>query len=154
MARRAEADRSAPDDGRSQPTRRTNMTKTKTNGASTLRGRFAALRAALAAAMLEREGEIDAMLTALVAREHVVFLGIPGTGKSMLSRAIADAVTATHFEYLMTRFSTPDDFIGPYSLKALDHDSYMRVLKGRACDSEIVFLDEIFKSNAASLNAL
>jgi MoxR-like ATPase len=49
-----------------------------------VRAKFAAARRDLAAALIERDDEIDLVLTALVAREHVLLVGPPGTAKSLL----------------------------------------------------------------------
>ena len=46
--------------------------------------KFATARTDLAAALIERDEEIDLVLTALVANEHVLLVGPPGCGKSLL----------------------------------------------------------------------
>ena len=50
---------------------------------------FAALRTSLGAALIERADESDAISTALIAREHVLFVGPPGTAKSAAARLVA-----------------------------------------------------------------
>jgi hypothetical protein len=83
----------------------------------------AAVRDDLTTSLLEREAAVEAALLALLTGEHVVFLGPPGTAKSLLVRSICERLTgATYFERLLTRFSTPEELFGPLSLAALEQD--------------------------------
>jgi MoxR-like ATPase len=116
-------------------------------------------------ALLERDHTIYLAWVALISREHFVQLSEPGTAKSELVRQIkarikargikGRQVDASYFEYLMTEFSTPDELFGPIDLKRYsDKGEYARITTSSAVDSEVVFLDEIFKANSAVLNAL
>lgn len=116
---------------------------------------------ALNSAFIERGPEIRSLLVALVAREHVLLLGDPGTGKSALTNAICaaiePAVGATDtgsFTVLMTRYTVPEEVFGPVSLTGLERDEYRRVTKGYLPTARVAFLDEIFKANSAILNSL
>jgi MoxR-like ATPase len=114
-----------------------------------------ALRDELRTALLERETAIEAALLALLAGEHLLLLGPPGTAKSLLVRAICERISgATYFERLLTRFSTPEELFGPLSLAALERDQYRRVPAGTLVEAHIAFLDEVFKANSAILNSL
>jgi len=115
---------------------------------------FMALRSALRAALVERDTEIDAILCALLAREHVVLLGPPGTAKSLLARMISAAIDGTYFEWLLTKFSVPEELFGPVSISALKSDRFERMIHGKLPTAEVAFLDEVFKANAAILNNL
>jgi MoxR-like ATPase len=97
---------------------------------------------------------IRLLLVALVAGEHVVLIGPPGTAKSAIVRSLARLVRARYFEYLLTRFTEPNEIFGPVDIKAFREGQYRRRVEGMIPDSEIVFLDEIFKSSSAILNAL
>src|ERR1700733_13945065 len=77
------------------------------------------LRTDLNSVFPERRGVIDGALGAVLAGEHVLLLGPPGTAKSALVRAIASAFGGSYFERLLTKFSTPEELFGPISLKAL-----------------------------------
>lgn len=113
-----------------------------------------ALRAEMNAALYERAVEIDCVLTALLAGEHVLLLGPPGTGKSALVNVLAGALDTRSFAKLFTRFTTPEEVFGPYSLSGIKADRYERVVDGYLPTAEVAFLDEIFKANSAILNAL
>ncbi|MCB9542499.1 MAG: AAA family ATPase [Myxococcales bacterium] len=104
---------------------------------------------------VERDALVDAALAALVAGEHLLVIGPPGTAKSQLAAALCDAITgARGFEWLLTRFTTPEELFGPVSLRALEDDRYERLVAGKLPDAHVVFLDEVFKASSAILNAL
>lgn len=111
-------------------------------------------RGELNARLIERDEEIFACLTALVAGEHVLLVGPPGTGKSMLGDAISELLHGQRFTYLMTKFTAPEEVFGPISLKGLQNDQYVRITTGKMPEAEVAFLDEIFKSSSAILNTL
>ncbi len=113
------------------------------------------LRRELAGRFLEREPVIDGLLCALVARAHVLVLGPPGTGKSELAHEVCRRVEgARYFQWLLTRFTTPEELFGPVSLKALEEDRYTRVTDGKLPRAHVAFLDEVFKASSAILNTL
>lgn len=97
---------------------------------------------------------IRLMCVAIVAGEHCVLLGPPGTAKSALIRTLAQLLQTTYFEYLLTRFTEPNELFGPVDINAFRQGQYRRNTRGMLPEAEIVFLDEIFKSNSAILNAL
>jgi len=123
---------------------------------TTARTSLGAVQKALSGAFLQRDAVIRAMLCALVAREHVLLLGPPGTAKSALARAFSVCIGsgASFFQWLLTRFSTPEELFGPISLAALKIGKFLRVIAGKLPEARIAFLDEIFKANSAILNAL
>jgi len=97
---------------------------------------------------------IRLLLIAIVAREHVVVIGPPGTAKSALIKSLAQLLDARYFEYLLTRFTEPNELFGPVDIQAFRDGSYRRKTEGMLPEAELVFLDEIFKSNSAILNSL
>ncbi len=102
----------------------------------------------------EREELAELLVLALLSRQHVCILGPPGTGKSAMARALASHFNAKYFEYLITRFTTPEELLGPIDLKKLEEGLFVRVTTSMLPEAEIAFLDEIFKGNSAILNTL
>lgn len=116
---------------------------------------FRALRDALNGAFFERTAEVRALIVALLAEEHVLLLGPPGTGKSALTVAFTSAFDgATYFERLLTPFSVPEEVFGPFSINGLQNDRYERQIQGYLPTATVAFLDECFKANSAILNSL
>src|SRR4051794_10779464 len=96
-----------------------------------VRDKFAAARKELAAALIERDDEIDLVLTALLADEHVLLVGPPGSAKSLLLDSLLSWTGGTRFGILFTRFTVPEECFGPVSLAALREDRYVRVTTGK-----------------------
>jgi MoxR-like ATPase len=119
-----------------------------------VREKFALARKELSAAMIEREDEIDLVFTALIAGEHVLLVGPPGCGKSLLLDSVLKWTGGSRFSILLTKFTTPEELVGPVSLVALKEDKYLRVTAGKLPEADACFLDEIFKGSSAVLNTL
>jgi MoxR-like ATPase len=103
---------------------------------------------------LDKAELVRLLLVTLVAGEHMLIVGPPGTAKSALVRQLARLIDARYFEYLLTRFSEPNEIFGPIDIKAFREGTYVRRVEAMLPDADIVFLDEIFKSNSAILNSL
>lgn len=108
----------------------------------------------LEATFLGKSEAVRLMLVAAIAGEHMVLIGPPGTAKSALIRLFAKLVDATYFEYLLTRFTEPNEIFGPIDIQAFRSGEYQRRMDGMLPQAEIVFLDEVFKANSAILNSL
>ncbi|MBA2176876.1 AAA family ATPase [Halobacillus locisalis] len=113
------------------------------------------IKSALNQKYFEREEEIEALLTAMLAKQHVLFIGVAGTGKSMLSAELNNIVEGSdYFQWLLNQFSTPEELFGVLSLKELEQGVYKRNTSNKLPESHFAFLDEIFKANSAILNSL
>lgn len=103
---------------------------------------------------LDKQEIIRLLVIAAIAGEHMVLVGPPGTAKSAMIRMFARLVDARYFEYLLTRFTEPNELFGPVDIKEFREGRYTRRTENMLPEAEIVFLDEIFKSNSAILNSL
>lgn len=113
------------------------------------------IKTALNAKFYERENEVEAILIALLSRQHMLMIGPAGTAKSALAVELAKIVQGTkYFQWLLTRFSSPEELFGPLSLKDLEQGIYKRNTELKMPEANLVFLDEIFKANSAILNSL
>ncbi len=116
--------------------------------------KFTDVRTALCGALIEREEEIDLCLTALIAQEHVLLTGPPGTGKSMLADALVKWMHGSKFSLQINKFTVPEEVFGPISLSGLKADRYARITTGKMPEADVVFIDEIFKASSAILNTM
>jgi MoxR-like ATPase len=119
-----------------------------------LPARLAFLAKTLETQFLGKDEVIRLLLIATIAGEHAVLIGPPGTAKIALIRMFARLLQAQYFEYLLTRFTEPNEIFGPVDIAAFREGRYQRRIEGMLPEAEIVFLDEVFKSNSAILNAL
>lgn len=116
---------------------------------------FTVLRKLVSSSLIERDAEVDAITLALVARCHVLFVGPPGTAKSLVARLVSQAVDARYCERLLSPTTPPEALFGPPDLKALtDSGEYKHISHGTITEAEIVFLDEFFRGSDAIRDTL
>lgn len=105
--------------------------------------------------LVGREETIKLSLLTLLTQENLILFGPPGTAKSEVSRRISKVIAdGDYFEYLLTKFTTPEEIFGPLSISDLKQDRFHRKTDGYMPTSHTVFLDEIFKANSSILNSL
>lgn len=108
----------------------------------------------LSSHFLDKQEIIRLLMVSAIAGEHMVLIGPPGTAKSAMIRMFSRLIDASYFEYLLTRFTEPNEIFGPVDIKEFREGRYVRRSENMLPQAEIVFLDEIFKSNSAILNSL
>ena len=98
---------------------------------------------------------VDLLGITLLARENAFLLGPPGTAKSAIIRALSNGVEdGKNFEYLLTRFTEPNEIFGPFDIRKLKEGDLSTNTEGMMPEASMVFLDEIFNANSAILNSL
>ncbi len=112
------------------------------------------IRDFLLSTFVGRETEVHAILTALVSGEPAILVGEPGTAKTALVERLARLINGKYFYYLLSRFTEPDELLGPLDIDALRRGQYRRITAGRLPEAHLVFLDEVFKASTAIRNIM
>ncbi|MGW5032025.1 AAA family ATPase [Streptomyces nigra] len=101
----------------------------------------------------ERDDVVRTLVVTLLAGQHSLMLGPPGTAKSELARDLTSRVEgASYWEILLSKFTSPTRMFGPIDVGALARGEYHQVYEGRATTAHVAFMDEIFKCSTAALN--
>lgn len=108
-----------------------------------LKGRFAA-----------RDAAIDLLVLGVVCQENVLLVGPPGTAKTQLIWRFTDLIAASGFHYLLTSFTEPTELFGPVDVEQFKKGSYRIQTKNMLPESQVVFLDEVFRGSSPILNSL
>jgi MoxR-like ATPase len=104
--------------------------------------------------LVERELLVEAVILCAVAGEHLLVVGPPGTAKSQAVRRVASGLGGRYFEYLLGRFTEPNEVFGPVDLRRL-RDGIVEVeTAGMLPEADVAFLDEVFLGSTAILNTL
>lgn len=104
---------------------------------------------------VERDAVIDCMMYALVSGQSMLMLGLPGTAKSALTYELCSRIeNGQYFQWMLNKTSDPSEILGPFSIKEMENDKFMRVTTGKLPEAHIAFIDECFKANAPVLNIL
>lgn len=125
-----------------------------TEDVSDLVGRVALVIEHESERLVERRLLFELLMLALIAREHVLFIGPPGTGKSAAVKLAAQQFQGRYFEYLIGRFTEPGELFGALDLVALGEGEMRPVTRNMLPEANIAFLDEVFLGSTAILNAL
>lgn len=120
-----------------------------------LREKFILVANGLKSNLVERDDEIDVLIWAILARLNILFLGMPGIAKTLMTTLFAGSIEeAEIFSRLMTKTTVPEELFGMYKLSKLELDVYERNIKDTILTAHFAILDEIFKANTSILNSL
>src|SRR6185295_10036296 len=97
---------------------------------------------------------IDLMGICLIGGENLFILGPPGTAKSALVHQLAARLEGRTFDYLLTRFTEPNELFGPFDIRKLREGELQTNTEGMLPEASLVFLDELLNANSAILNSL
>ncbi|MEU2396553.1 AAA family ATPase [Streptomyces pseudogriseolus] len=115
--------------------------------------RLRAVCGELSTRFFERDDVVRTLVVTLLAGQHSLVLGPPGTAKSELARELTGRIDgAAYWEILLSKFTAPTRMFGPIDVAALARGEYRQVYDGRATTAHVAFIDEIFKCSTAALN--
>src|ERR1700748_1980816 len=84
---------------------------------------------------------VDLLGISLLARENLFLLGPPGTAKSAIVRLLSSCVEdGKNFEYLLTRFTEPNEIFGPFDIRKLKDGELITNTEGMMPEASMVFL--------------
>ena len=109
------------------------------------------LRTAIVQAMVGQTSVVDEVLLALVASGHVLIEGVPGLGKTLLVRALAQAIALPYARIQFTPDMMPSDITGHAVLDPGSRE--LRVVRGPVF-TQILLADEINRAPAKTQSAL
>ena len=110
--------------------------------------------APMKSAFVGKDEIIDLLGVCLVAGENLFLLGPPGTAKSALVQDLARRIEGRVFDYLLTRFTEPNELFGPFDIRKLREGELVTNTEGMLPEASLVFLDELLNANSAILNSL
>ena len=113
--------------------------------------RLDSLRSAIGEAMVGQSAVIDQVLVALVASGHVLIEGVPGLGKTLLVRALAQALALSQARVQFTPDMMPSDITGHAVLDPVTRE--LRVVRGPVF-THVLLADEINRAPAKTQSAL
>lgn len=97
---------------------------------------------------------IDLIGICLAGGENLFLHGPPGTAKSALIQDLARRIDGQVFDYLLTRFTEPNELFGPFDIRKLREGELVTNTEGMLPEASLVFLDELLNANSAILNSL
>lgn len=137
-------------------TRRHPSKKNATSRRRSPQQKFALARDEMNKTLIERDGEVSVLLAAVIAGENPLFVGDPGTGKSLMVDAFLRWIkdNVKKFSILMSKSTKPDEIVGPLSVTAYKEDRLVRITGNFLPSAHVAFLDEIFKSGSSIRNTM
>lgn len=104
---------------------------------------------------VERSELVKIMILAIVTNSNLLMLGPPGTAKTKISLALCNRIdNSKFFQWLLNKSSDPAELLGSFSIKGMENDQFKRITNGKLPEANIAFIDEVYKCNSPTLNAL
>ncbi|MFC7502143.1 AAA family ATPase, partial [Nocardioides sp. GCM10030258] len=104
--------------------------------------------------LVDRDVLTEVVALCAVSGEHLLVVGPPGTAKSDAVRRVSQQLGGQYFEYLLGRFTEPNELFGPINLQRLREGVVEVETAGMVPEADIAFLDEVFLGSTAILNTL
>ena len=127
------------------------MENVETDTLSECAAQIRALRNAISQAMVGQSEVVEQVLVALLASGHVLIEGVPGLGKTLLVRALAQALSLAHARVQFTPDLMPSDITGHAVLDPATRQ--LRLVRGPVF-THLLLADEINRAPAKTQSAL
>lgn len=109
------------------------------------------LRTTIGLAMVGQRQVVDQVIVTLIASGHALIEGVPGLGKTLLVRALSQALALNHARVQFTPDMMPSDITGHAILDTTTRE--LRVVRGPVF-TQILLADEINRAPAKTQSAL
>lgn len=109
------------------------------------------LRQEIGKAVVGQAAAVEQVIVTLIASGHVLIEGVPGLGKTLLVRALAQALSLNQARIQFTPDMMPSDITGHSVLNPVSHE--LRVVRGPVF-THILLADEINRAPAKTQSAL
>ncbi|MFP4353959.1 MAG: AAA family ATPase [Phycisphaerae bacterium] len=110
-----------------------------------------ALKKNIASVVIGKDEVVDKILTALLARGHVLLEDVPGVGKTLLSCALARSIDCQYRRIQLTPDMLPSDILG---VSIYDNQTGQFVFRKGPIFTQILLADEINRTTPRTQSAL
>lgn len=150
--------------------------ESKTETTDGLREKFQQIMKIMSKHAIGQKALIECLVLATLSGEHAIFIGPHGCNKTatidMMAHLLGankraslmhngrkhseEELKAASFTFFTTldKYTTPDALFGPYSLRALKDDKWVRNLAGTMAEADLAYVGEIFSANGATLRSM
>lgn len=116
---------------------------------------FDDLSKAVKAELVQRDREVDALILALIAQAHILFLGEPGIAKTLVVERLMTRIEGLVYESEgMGPFTSPEDVFGDRSILALKQDERRFITTGMLPEAHVYVFDEWTRAGKAVIQQL
>jgi MoxR-like ATPase len=117
--------------------------------------KLGAIKTELKGFIKERDEVLDMIVLALVAKRNLFFLGLAGQAKTLAVKAFNQRITGSNYmEVLMNKMMDKDELYGRLDIPELIKGVQKVIIDGKIPDSDVIFVDEVFKGNDLTNNTM